>query len=286
MNWRSIRAIAIKDLKEVRQNKAAWIPALVVPVMFAIIIPAVFSVLPQVISPADIQQEFGDMQQLIEKMPPTLVQIFSGMSLEQAFVVYPGNRGYGTGFLLAPLFLIMPLMFSTIVGADSFVGERERKTMEALLYTPASDGELFLGKALAAVVPAVLLSWLTYLVYGIVVNTASYPLMGRIWFPLPAWWPLMFWLTPAISVLGISATVLISSRVRTFMEAYQLSGSLVVLVLMLVAGQISGVLYLGVGTTILVGIIVWLIDAALLYPGNRGYISIRTFKRANLITKL
>ena len=97
--------------------------------------------------------------------------------------------------------------------------------------------ELFLGKVLAAVIPAIGLSWLSYLVYIIVVNAASYPLFGRIWFPLATWWPLMFWLTPALAVLGISATVLISSRVKTFMEAYQLSASLVVLVLALVIGQ-------------------------------------------------
>ena len=49
MNWRSIWAIARKDLKEVRQNKAAWIPAIVLPVIFAIVMPTLFVVLPQVI---------------------------------------------------------------------------------------------------------------------------------------------------------------------------------------------------------------------------------------------
>ena len=185
-----------------------------------------------------------------------------------------------TAFMLAPLFLVMPLMFSSVIGADSFVGERERKTMEALLYSPATDVELFLGKVLAAVMPAIGLSWLTYLVYIIVVNAASYRLFERIWFPLPTWWPLMFWMTPAFAVLGISATVLISSRVKTFMEAYQLSGSLVVLVLAMVVGQATGVLYLGVGTVLLAGTLIWLVDAVLLYY------SIHTFKRSLLISKL
>jgi ABC-type Na+ efflux pump permease subunit len=178
------------------------------------------------------------------------------------------------------MFLMMPLMFSSVVGSDSFVGERERKTMEALLYTPTTDMELFLGKVLAAVIPAITLSWLTYLVYIVVVNVASHGMFGRIWFPLPAWWPMMFWLTPAFAVLGISATVLISSRVKTFMEAYQLSGSLVVIVLGLVIGQLSGVLYLGVGAVLLIGTLIWIVDAILIY------ISVRTFKRSMLVTKL
>ncbi len=274
MNWRSIWAIAQKDLKEVRQNKAAWGPGIVVPLIFAIIMPLVFIILPQVIPVEDVERELGDIDVMLRNMPPALQVLFKGKSLEQMFVIYMA------GFTIAPLFLIMPLMFSSVVGSDSFVGERERKTMEALLYAPTSDMELFLGKALAAVLPAIGLSWLTYLIYIIVVNIASYPLFGYIWFPLPTWWPLMFWLTPALAVLGISATVLISSRVRTFMEAYQMSASLVVLVLALVAGQVSGVLFLGVGTTLIIGTVIWLVDVALIY------ISVKKFKRSTLVAKL
>lgn len=274
MNWRSISAIACKDLKEVRQNKVAWGPAIAIPLIFAILMPILFSVLPQVMPVEDIQRELGDMETLMKNLPPSMQTIFEGLKLEQMFVLYM------TAFMLAPLFLIMPLMFSSVVGADSFVGERERKTMEALLYSPATDMELFLGKVLAAVIPAIALSWLTYLVYIIVVNVASYGLFQRIWFPLPTWWPLMFWLTPAFALLGIAATVLVSSRVKTFMEAYQLSGSLVVLVLALVVGQATGVLFLGVGTVMIVGTIIWIVDGILIY------LSVRNFKRSALIAKL
>ena len=274
MNWRSIWAIARKDLKEVQQNKAAWGPAIALPLVFAILMPILFSILPQVMPVEDIQRELGDIDVLLKKLPPAVGAIFSGLKIEQMFVLYM------TAFMLAPLFLVMPLMFSSVVGADSFVGERERKTLEALLYSPATDMELFLGKVLAAVIPAISLSWLTYLVYIIVVNVASYGLFHRVWFPLPTWWPLIFWLTPAFALLGISATVLISSRVKTFMEAYQLTGSLVVLVLALVVGQATGVLYLGVLTVMLVGTLVWIIDAILVY------VSVHKFKRSMLIAKL
>lgn len=274
MNWRSIRAIALKDFKEVRQNKAAWVPALVLPMVFAIILPLAITLLPQWVPAADVTKQFGDLQDLIARLPPSIREIFATKSLEQGFAIYM------TAFLFAPMFLIMPLMFSSIIGSDSFVGERERKTMEALLYSPASDGTLFMGKIIASVVPAILLSWITYAVYIIVVNAASWPLFGHIWFPLPTWWPLMFWLTPAISLLGMSATVLISSRVRTFMEAYQLTGSLVILVLLLVVGQLSGVLYLGVLTTLGIGTLIWIADAALIYIG------VGTFNRTSLIAKI
>ncbi|MGE5463969.1 MAG: ABC transporter permease subunit, partial [Syntrophothermus sp.] len=207
-------------------------------------------------------------------LPPAVQVLFNGLRLEQMFTVYI------TAFMLAPLFLIMPLMFSSVVGADSFVGERERKTMEALLYAPTTDIELFLGKVLAAVIPAVSLSWLTYLVYIIVVNAGTFNMFGRIWFPLAPWWPMMFWLTPAFAVLGISATVMISARVKTFMEAYPLTGSLVVVVLALVVGQATGVLVLGVGTVILIGTILWIVDAVLIY------FNLRSFNRSSLIANL
>ncbi|MGE5376799.1 MAG: ABC transporter permease subunit [Bacteroidota bacterium] len=274
MNWRSVWAIARKDLKEVQQNKAAWIPAIVLPVIFAIVFPLIFSVLPQVMPVKDIQRELGDMDVLLKNLPPSVQLMFNGLTLEQMFTVYM------TAFLLAPLFLIMPLMFSSIVGADSFVGERERKTMEALLYSPTTDVELFLGKVLASVIPAISLSWLTYLIYIIVVNVGSFNLFGRFWFPLAPWWPMMFWLTPAFALLGISATVMISARVKTFMEAYQLTGSLVIVVLALVVGQATGVLFLGVGMVLLIGTILWIVDAILIY------FNLRIFKRSSLIANL
>lgn len=274
MNWRSIRAIARKDLKEVLQNKVAWGPAIAIPLIFALVMPLLFTLAPRFIPVEDVQRELGDIDTLLKNLPPAIQDLFSGLELEQMFVLYM------TSFMLAPLFLIMPLMFSSVVGADSFVGERERKTLEGLLYTPTRDVELFLGKVLAAVLPAIALSWLTYFVYIVVVNVASYGLFGRIWFPLPMWWPMMFWLTPAFALLGISATVLISSRVKTFMEAYQLTGSLVVLVLALVIGQVTGVLFLGVGTVMLIGTLIWIVDALLIY------VSIRNFKRSTLIAKL
>ena len=181
------------------------------------------------------------------------------------------------GYLFAPFFLIIPLMFSTVIAAESFAGERERKTIEALLYTPASDTELFLGKVAAAGLPAVLITWLCFLAYIVVVNVASYSLMGRVWFPLVTWYPMIFWIAPAISLMGIAATVLISSRNPTFMGAYQSSASLVLLVIGLMVGQMTGVLYLSVGIGLAIGAVIWLIDVVLMV------IAVRTFNRAKLL---
>jgi ABC-2 type transport system permease protein len=127
--------------------------------------------------------------------------------------------------------------------------------------------------------PAVALAWLSFLVYG-GVNVAGWSVMGRIWLPPVAWWPLMLWVTPAIATLGMAVTVLISAKVHTFMEAYQMSTSLAVLVLMMVIGQITGILYLSVGMAFAVGLALWVVDTVLIWLG------IRNFRRETLLASL
>ena len=56
-------------------------------------------------------------------------------------------------------------MTSAVIAADSFAGEKERKTLEALLYTPTTDLELFTGKVLAPWLAAVAVSTIGYVVF-------------------------------------------------------------------------------------------------------------------------
>lgn len=274
MNKEILFAIARKDLKEVRQNRAAWIPAIVIPLVFVILIPLVIILIPNITDPATSpwMTEFA-LSDLMQENIPALADKLTGFNERQTWIVLT------TGYFFAPMILIIPLMFSTIVGAESFVGEKERKTIEALVFTPASDLELFAGKVIASVVPAILLTWLSFFVYLMVVNIASWPVMGYPWFPPPAWWPLMFWLAPALATLGMAVSVLISARVNKFMEAYQLSGSLVILVLLLVVGQVTGVLYLNTGMSLLVGLLIWLLDIVLIKY------AVKVFSRESLLSR-
>jgi hypothetical protein len=130
-----------------------------------------------------------------------------------------------------------------------------------------------MGKVIASVVPALLLTWLGFVLYAVVVNFAGWNIMHRVWFPTLSWWPLMLWVAPAIATLGMAASVLISSRVATFMEAQQLTGSLVIIVLGLVIAQATGVLSLSVPVTFLVGAAFWAVDAVLVW------LSVKLFSR-------
>src|SRR5438105_1819481 len=66
------------------------------------------------------------------------------------------------GALMASFF---PISFSLILALESFVGEKERNTLEALLSMPLSDAELFLGKLAAVLIPPVTLSLIGLTIY-------------------------------------------------------------------------------------------------------------------------
>lgn len=274
MNWRSIRAIARKDLLEVRQNKMAWMPMLLLPLIFCVILPLGVIILPRLFIPESAGQAISagtDIAEMMDLLPPAMKGIFEGLDEHQSIIVFV------LGYMLAPLFLILPLMAASVIGADSFVGEKERKTIEALLYTPATERELFVGKMLAAVLPAILLTWGAFVVYILILNGVGGTVMGRLWFPLPTWWPLILWVTPAVATLGMVGAVVISARVSTFMEAYQSTGLLVIPIILLVIGQISGIVYLSVEVALVFGLIIWLVDAVLLW------LSLRLFSRTALM---
>jgi ABC-type Na+ efflux pump permease subunit len=172
------------------------------------------------------------------------------------------------------------MMVSSVIAADSFAGEKERKTLEALVYSPTTDQELLLAKLLAAWLPGVAVAWGAFVLYGLVANLAAWPLVGRLFFPNGMWLLLAFWVAPATAALGLSITVMVSARVNTFQEAYQM-GSLVVLpMIMLLIGQISGVFYLHVGFVALLGLALWLLDVLLFW------LATHYFRRSRLIERL
>jgi hypothetical protein len=104
--------------------------------------------------------------------------------------------------------------------------------------------------------------------------------MGRIWFPTGSWLTLMVFVVPAVALLGVSATVIISTRVSTFMEAYQASSILVILIIVLMVAQSMGLLFLSPFVAVLVGLAFFALDACLIWIG------IRIFSRSELITRI
>jgi ABC-2 type transport system permease protein len=152
--------------------------------------------------------------------------------------------------------------------------------MEALLYTPTTDQELFMGKMLSAWLPAMAVTLVGFLVYSLIANIAAWPLMGRIYFPNLMWLILVFWVAPAAAGLGLGSMVLVSSRVSNFQEAYQIGAVIVLPVAFLTIGQAAGVIYFNLGLVLLLGLVLWVINGLIFW------FAVRTFKRGEIIAQL
>ncbi|NDJ52363.1 MAG: ABC transporter permease [Chloroflexi bacterium] len=282
MNWRGIFTIVRKDISVLRYSPAVIWPIVIVVVIIMGLMPAVFTVpyyfveIPENISleeglPDDLPEDLREIYDLIAD--PLLAQ-FGGMSPQEVLV------RYFLVYVFAPMFLIVPVMTTSVIAADTFVGERERKPLEALLHSPLTDEELLLGKVLAAFIPGVVVSIIAFVIYSISVNALSWPIIGAIFFPTPIWLLILVWVMPGVAALGLGASVLVSSRVKTFQEAYQVSGILVLPIMGLFVGQIFGVFYFSLVLTLILGVIVWVVDVVLFW------IALEMFSRSEMISRV
>ncbi|MHA1771716.1 MAG: hypothetical protein ACTSYL_08550 [Candidatus Thorarchaeota archaeon] len=128
---------------------------------------------------------------------------------------------------------LMSVIPASLIAANSFVGEKEQRTLEPLLLTPLTDQQIIIGKVLSAFIPCVILIYggtlLTSIAISVILLLAGRPL---IMFPdLPGMF-LIFVVGPIV-VLGTVATmILVSSRVSRVYEAYQ-TGSVTSLILLI-----------------------------------------------------
>ena len=175
------------------------------------------------------------------------------------------------GYLLAPLFLIVPLMVSAVLAADAFAGEKERKTLESLLHLPISDRELFYAKLLTAFIPAMVVSWVGFLCFSVVSNTVAWSVLHRIFVPTRLWFVMILWVAPAVAALGLAVMVRVSARARTSQEANQLGGAVILPLIFLAVGQSSGLLLVPLEIAILVGALIWVIALLLIHGGAKRF---------------
>jgi len=267
MRWPRVWAVAWRDLRVVTRSRLVMLPMILVPVILLVILPVGMSLLPR-LTPASLPR---DVEKLTANLPPVLIAAFAGLTPAQISVVFT------TTYMLAPLFLMIPILVTSGLAADAFAGERERRTLEALLYTPLSDRELFTAKTLVALLPALAVTVVGFVAYAIVVNAAAWPMMHRVFFPNATWLWMILWVAPAVALLGLAAMVLVSMRVRDVQESMQISGLLVLPLIALVVAQARGTLLLGPRVVALLGLALWIAALALISYG------VRTFRRERLI---
>jgi len=276
MKKRTLIAIMLKDLKVAVQNKGVLIPIIVLPIILFVVLPWVLTLIPALAGGTfgNVQSMESQIASLLKNMPVALQNQLAGHAAPDQLVIFILVYGF------APMFLILPLMVASVLAADSFAGEKERKTMEALLYTPTSDRELFVAKILGPWLASMVISVLGFILYTVNVDLAGWISMKEVLLPNLMWIALVFFVSPATAGLSLVIMVFASAKAQGFQDAYQTGGMVVLPVLALVYGQIGGVMYFTVGLVMILGLVLWVLLAVLLRVAskkfNREQLMIRT----------
>ena len=205
-------------------------------------------------------------------MPPQFTQVCGDIPAGQCMQYFILNE-----FLI--LFMVMPLVIPVSIAAYSIVGEKTTRSLEPLLATPISTPELLLGKCLAAVIPAVLATWVGFLIFAFAAPFAGAgPSVARLLFS-PVWLLAVFIVGPLIGVLAVNFAIMVSSRVTDPRVAEQTSAVIIVPLLAILFGQLSGVVIINLNFMLAGIAILLLIDIGV------SLLGVRLFQRETILTK-
>lgn len=262
-----------KDWVEVRRNWQVILPIVVVPLMISVFLPVVLTLIPSLAPEQEVSLD--GFQELMQNLPNHIQERLAGMTVSQVMIYVMAV------YFFAPFFLLIPLMASSVIASDSFAGEKERKTIEALLATPISDGELFFGKMLVSFIPSMIVTVVSFAVYTIVFDVMAYDLFnGMLILPTIDWVLLIFGLAPTVALASIGLTVMISGKVKGFREAQQISVVLIIPILAMVFGQVTGAIIFGPLVILVLICVFLLIDFVVFRLG------LKLFKREEILAKL
>ena len=258
VRWPAVWAIVAKDVTAIRRSKAVVIPMLLVPTLLMVVLPLVLG------WGARRAGTVGTTP-LLESGPRQLAEPIEALPPEAQLLTLV------LGFLLAPLFMIVPMMVSAVIAADAFAGEKERRTLETLLHLPISDRDLFIAKLLTGILPAIAVSWGGFLAFCGVANAVAWGRVEGLLVPNRLWLVMIFWVAPAVALLGLGVMVRVSARSRTSQEANQLGGAVILPLVFIAVGQSTGVLLVSLQLAVAIGAVIWLIAGILVWRGARRF---------------
>lgn len=176
------------------------------------------------------------------------------------------------------MFMILPVAIPVTIAAYSIVGEKTTRSLEPLLATPITTVELLAGKALAAIIPAVVATWISYLLYIVAMWFLVSGEALRYLFD-PLWLIAIFVVGPLLTLLSVSVATLISARVSDPRVAEQLSMLVILPLIAGIIGQSMGLLLIDRELVLLVALVVAVLDAIFVYVG------VQAFQRETILTK-
>ena len=260
---RKIKTIIRKEWAEVFRNRMVLFSVIFLPLIMTAIPLGILFAMRGDTSMQDFSSQIP--QQFEAFCPPNL----SGGECFQVFMV--------SQFMV--LFMLLPLAIPATISAYSIVGEKTTRSLEPLLATPITTIELLAGKSLAALIPAVLVTFLAFGVYALgawilIPNRALFLAMMDV-----RWLLAIFVVGPLMALMAVNLSVIISSRVNDPRVAEQLSMVVIVPVLGIFFGQIAGLFVLNSQLVLIIAVILVVLDALLIY------LSVGLFQRETILTR-
>jgi ABC-2 type transport system permease protein len=256
-------AVIGKELNDVRRSRLILTTMIVPTALYVLLSVAALSVgsLPNmgVISRTE-------MQALEESLPRSAGaapgETFQSLLVDQILVLY----------MLAPLFI--PLT----IASYSIIGEKQLRTLEPMLATPIRTWELLAAKAIAALVPGVLVSWASYAIFLVLAALTTSMTVVRMGLS-PVWLVAFGILSPLFALLAVGMAVIASSRTNDPRAAQQLGAVVILPISALLSAQVFGFIRLDVSHAL------WLAAAAAVADAAILWLAVRLFDRETILTR-
>jgi ABC-2 type transport system permease protein len=239
MTMMRIRALLAKEFLDLSRNRLALVPVGIITIL-SLVLP--FGI--AVAIPFFTGQELGSDADLVKvSVVVGAHEPLTNTARVQLFLFQQ--------FLM--LFLMTPITGAMALAAHAVVGEKQARTLEPLLATPITTGELLVAKVLGALLPtlAISLAGLGLYLAGIVAMAAP----GVAAAMLSARTVMLVVLVgPAAALVSLQSAIIISSRVNDARTAQQFGVLIIIPLTAVLVAQFTGSFWLSATALALVGL--------------------------------
>jgi ABC-2 type transport system permease protein len=212
-------------------------------------------------------------------LPLLFAVVFSLLLKSQTANGIPNTIALGADSIVY-LFVILATVLPSTIAAYSIVGEKVEKTLEPLLSTPATDGEILQGKSIAAFIPPILSTWTGASIFMAATDYFLYNAgLGYYYFPNWNAGVMLLLLAPLAAVLSIEVAVIASARVSDVRGANQIAGLMFIPFVAVFFAGAEGIFSFSIGNLLIFAAVVLIADIILFF------LSKSTFKREEILTK-
>ncbi len=165
------------------------------------------------------------------------------------------------------------------IASYSIVGEKVEKSLEPLLATPLTDGEILLGKAISAVLPTLAAMYAASIVFMVGIDATTVGRLGYNYFPNWTFGVLLLIVVPVAVVMSVLYSVIVSSRANDVRSANSYGIFILFPLLAIYLLSEVGIISLDINGFLIIAGILSAVDVALYF------VSTAAFQREEILTK-